>query len=232
MTLTLTKKLDFEKILTDFKRFTLKNCSRQVLQNLYYDPSGYIVATNSHVLMRVNNEYIDNMPTDFTPGKTYHPKWNFVTEINYPKTENLITDPIHSEITVTLNDDGIKELQAALKQLKTIYKDIKNKVVTLKIGKNESILKSGYQKIIIYSDPSKNQSENIEKEIALKNIYADGEFTVNVNGDYLNNILMSIKKLNRISGQPTQVHFYHKYKPIHFTQPGYYDFLLLPLRIY
>lgn len=237
MTLTrsVTKQIEFTEVMKQFKKYVSKSDTRPVLKYVYFDSSDYLVATDSHKLLRVHSDYISNIPEGVEIGSLINPKTLEVKseefEFKYPATNRLIPD--YTNIDIELNRDNIKELQGGLKQLRPIYKEIKNKVVKMEIGSDKTILSSEYKKMIIFSDKTKNKVETIREQVTINNFYSDSEdFTIYFNGDYLNNALITVKKLDKLTVDKTIIGFIGGLRPFVIRQKGVFDILLMPVRVF
>lgn len=234
MTLTrsVTKQIEFTEVMKQFKKYVSKSDTRPVLKYVYFDPSGYFVATDTHKLLRVHSDYISNIPEGVEIGSLINPETLEVNnQLRFPATNRLIPD--YTNIDIELNRDNIKELQDGLKQLRPIYKKFENKVVKMEIGSDKTILSSEYERMIIFSDKTKNKVETIREQVTINNFYSDSEdFTIYFNGDYLNNALITVKKLDKLTDDKTIIGFIGGLRPFVIRQKGVFDILLMPVRVF
>lgn len=222
---TTKKQLTFNQAMTQFKKYVAKSDARPALKYVQYHENGYLVATNSHVLLKIHTDYITDIPKDYTTGSLINPKTLEIrNDLKYPEVSRIIPDYRDSNINVTLNDN-IKDLQDVLKKLKPIYKHSKNKVVKMELNKDKTILSSkGYDK--------ENDVELYEEHI-LNNVYSNYDnLTISFNGNYFQNVLAIAKKFNGLTKNNSMLHFYSNVRPFLFTQPGVFDAIIMPVRTF
>lgn len=229
MTMTLTKQIEFTEVMKQFKKYVSKKDTR--LKYVYFDHSGYFVGTDSHKLLRVHSDYISNIPEGVKIRLLINPETLEVNnQLQFPATNKLIPD--YTNIDIELNRDNIKELQDGLKQLRPIYKKFENKLVKMEIGSDKTILSSEYERMIIFSDKT-NKVETIREQVTINNFYSDREdFTIYFNGDYLNNALITVKKLDKLTDDKTIIGFIGELRPIIIRKKGVFDILILPVRVF
>lgn len=229
MTMTLTKQIEFTDVMKQFKKYVSKKDTR--LKYVYFDHSGYFVGTDSHKLLRVHSDYISNIPEGVEIGSLINPETLEInSQLRFPATNELIPD--YTNIDIELNRKNIKELQDGLKQLRPIYKKFENKVVKMEIRRDKTILSSEYERMIIFSDKT-NKVETIREQVTINNFYSDREdFTIYFNGDYLNNALITVKKLDKLTDDQTIIGFIGELRPIIIRKKGIFDILILPVRVF
>lgn len=216
-TVTKTKEITFAQVMKMFKKFVAKSSSRPVLQYVYFDGS-HFVATNSHVLLRVNKDYITDIPEDLPKTFLYDPKEMISRDIDmkYPDVSKLIMN--YSDSMVTMNDGVIKEFINQIKEAKKVVNKKKNKPIGLSFCKPHTIIESEY--------------EEINYKIKNKNIGVDGnEITLHLNAQYLVNALEVVKKFNKVSNDNTEIRMYSPLRPIQITKRDVFDIVLMPVRL-
>ena len=248
---TLTKTISFDQVMTQFKKYVASSEMRPVLQYVYFDGSHFI-ATNSHVLLRVNKDYIADIPADIETGSLFDPKeMKVVTDYqktSYPETSRLISD--YSNSTVLLNKDNLKEFQQHVKEAKkagkSIHSPIKLKFTqsymeitsmcslteAMKESHGESY-KEEYEKLKEYDiENGKNPPELSEYNAETNNIYVEGEaVTIHVSPKYMNNAVMTVKKLTKLNKDQLQLSMNGKMRPVQFSQGDVFDLIVMPIRM-
>jgi DNA polymerase III sliding clamp (beta) subunit (PCNA family) len=213
MTITATKTITFEQAMKIFKNFVSKSESRPVLQYVYNDGT-YLYATDSLKLLRVNIEYISDMP-EFT---LYNPKNMTVIndKYNFPECSRLI--PINYNSTVTI-DGNIKDLHKHVKEIKKIVKKDRNHVMKMEFSNKETKVSA------------RNETDNYSA--VLNNMWAEGEkVTLHLSSYFLDNALDAIKKLSKVSYNSVELGIVSHLRPMNFKQDGVFDIIILPIRTY
>lgn len=221
MTLTTNKAIEFDKLIPDFKRFALKvgkemTNKQLVLQYAYYDGQ-YLIATDSHRLIRVNADYITNLPSN-EPFLYDMKNKKIVTdhELNYPNVNRMI--PEHSNTTIEITNNNLKEIRNSLDELLVHVKGQVNNVISLDI-------KSEKQQLIL-----SDQANTIE--IAHDCIINGNDTKLHVNCKYMKDALMSVSKLNKLTEGSPVLNIVSKLRPIQIKASNVYDIVVMPMRIY
>lgn len=217
-----TKTISFENMMKLFKKYVAKSESRPVLEHVYFDGESFR-ATNTHVLLKVNAEYVSDIPQGYPETFLYDPKTMTLNEsnMNYPETSRII--PNYSEATITLNNKNIKELQDVLKESKKIAKNHKNKNIHMEFNSTGAIIKAEY----IDKDKTKEEYRS-----TIDNLLADGkEIKLDANVQYMQDALVVAKKLSKLNGESTQINLISNMRPIVFSQKDIFELLVMPVRI-
>jgi DNA polymerase III sliding clamp (beta) subunit (PCNA family) len=213
MTITATKTITFEQAMKVFKNFVSKSESRPVLQYVYNDGT-YLYATDATKLLRVNSEYISDMP-EFT---LYDPKNMMVIDnkMNFPDCSRLI--PIDYNSTVTI-DNNIKDLHKHVKEVKKIVKKDRNHVMKMEFSNNETKVSA------------KNETDTYSETV--NNMWVDGqEVSLHLSANYLDNALDAIEKLSKVSYNSVELGIVSHLRPMNFKQEHVFDIIILPVRMY
>lgn len=211
---TAVKTIEFNKIIKDVKKFTSKSDIRPVLQYVYFDGK-YIIATDSHRLIRINSDYISDLPTNHP--FLYDVKKNCIVEkeMTYPEVHRLIDmGDIETETDIT---NGLNDfLQAAKEATKAVKKQQNNMI---KITAN-------YDRITITGEYMEN---SYTKDLPIS---SNGEYKIYLNGKYLIDALQTFKKLSKLTKDSTIMGYKGHMKPLHFKKGDVFDVLILPIRVY
>jgi DNA polymerase III sliding clamp (beta) subunit (PCNA family) len=214
MTVTATKTIQFNDLMKVFTKFVGKSESRPVLKNVYFDGK-YFYGTDSHKLLRVNSEYVSDIPTDIT---LYDPKniQPVNAKMNYPDCSRLI--PIDYNSNVVL-DSNIKDLHKHVKEIKKIVKKDRNHVMKIEFYNNETKVSA------------KNETDTYSATV--NNMWADEqEITLHLSANYLNDAIETIKKLSKVSYNTVQLGLISHLRPMNFYQENVFDIIILPVRTY
>src|SRR5690625_987883 len=106
---TINKTIEFEKLASDFKRFTNRRnelSHHKVLDYLYYDGK-YLIATDSHKLIKINADYVSNIP--FIEDDTLYDLKNKkiidkVFDKRYPNVNRLIPTISNTDVKLNYNE--------------------------------------------------------------------------------------------------------------------------------
>jgi DNA polymerase III sliding clamp (beta) subunit (PCNA family) len=211
---TAVKTIEFNKIVKDVKKFTSKSDVRPVLQHVYYDGK-YIIATDAHRLIRINSDYISELPTN-NPF-LYNVKNNCIAnkEMTYPEVHRLIAiGDIETETDIT---NGLNDfLQVAKEATKAVKKQQNNMI---KITAN-------YDQITITGE---YMESSYTKDLSIP---SNGEYKIYLNGKYLIDALQTFKKLNKLTNDSLIMGYKGQMKPLHFKKGEIFDALILPIRVY
>jgi DNA polymerase III sliding clamp (beta) subunit (PCNA family) len=218
MAVTTVKTIKFEDVMKIMKKFVSRKESRPVLKYVYNDKQ-YLYATNSHILLRVNKEYISDIP-EFT---FYDPKNMTIIndKCNYPDCSRLI--PIDFNSTITL-DGNLKELHNHVKEIKKVVKKNINHIMKMEFYKNETI---------VSGDNYEKDEKYKEYFASIKSLQTEGqELTLHLSANYLNDALETIKKLSKVSYNHVQLGIVSNMRPMNFKQEDVFDIIVLPIRTY
>jgi hypothetical protein len=241
MTITKNKTISFTDLMKVFKKYVSGSSVRPTLQLVSFDGE-YFTGTDSHVLLRVNKNYVSDIPENVLAGSLINPIDNTINTEghNYPETSRLI--PNHSNTTVELNKSSLNDLQKTIKCSGQSMNGKQNKSKVIK-------LEFTYDGVTVFSD------NHLEKDIAnkvskgqhdieglhtiidyrksLTNISVSGEeLKIHASCKYLNDALITIKKLSKLSNGNAEICLMGKMRPIQFKQNGFFDLLVLPIRKY
>lgn len=227
-----TKTITFEKAMKLFKKYVSKSATRPVLQYVYFDPQGYLVATDSHTLLRINTDYITDIPSDYTPNSLFCPKEMKLVEesYNYPDTSRLM--PIDFNSTVKLDNSSLKELTDQVKASKKLLTKKQGHVALNLTTKSTDIITNELIETKLGKKVVERTFETINTE-TINSLWVDGEeMKVSLNTNYLLNALDVTKKLSSLSNDPTSIKLVSSMRPFVFTQSDIFDVLVLPIRTY
>jgi DNA polymerase-3 subunit beta len=217
MTVTATKTIQFDDLMKVFTKFVSKSESRPVLKNVYFDGK-YFYGTDATKLLRVNAEYVSDIPEHENDTFLFNPKENTFTNTlsNYPDCSRLI--PIDYNSTVTI-DGNIKNLHKHVKEIKKVVKKDRNHVMKMEFTNNET-------KVI-----AKNETDNYSATI--NNMWADGEeIMLHLSANYLIDAIEAIKKLSKVSYNKVELGLVSHLRPMNFYQENVFDIIILPVRSY
>jgi hypothetical protein len=217
MTVTATKTIEFSDLMKVMKNFVTKSEARPVLQNIYFDGT-YFYATDATKLIRVNAEYVSNIPAYSKETFLFNPKEMLFNNnlSNFPDCSRLI--PIDYNSTITI-DSNIKDLQAHVKEMKKVVKKQPNHVMKMEFSNKETKVSAEY---------------NGESYAAtLNNMYCEGEeITLSLSAEYLDTAITAIKKLSKVSYNSVELGIVGRLRPMNFKQDGVFDIIILPIRTY
>jgi hypothetical protein len=219
---SMNKTIKFDDLMKVFKKYVAKSETRPVLQLVQY-ANGYFTATDSHQLLRVNADYVSDIPESMVEGSLFNPKEMTMSDNhkNYPETSRLI--PQYSDSTIILNKDNIKSFEQELKAIKKLSTQ-RNKVVKMEFGQLESII-SGKELT--------KEGLEITHEGIMKNVTIEGnELTISASNKYLLAALDSVKKLSKLSNNHIEMGMNGRVRPIVIKQDGVFDVIVLPVRTY
>lgn len=248
---TLTKTISFDQVMKEFKKYVASSDMRPVLQYVYFDGSHFI-ATNSHVLLRVNKDYISDIPADIETGSLFDPKeMKLATDYqktSYPETSRLISS--YSNSTVLLNKENLKEFQQHVKEAKKAAKShfspIKFKFtqsyfgitsmcsLTKEIKERYGVSYTEEYKKLMEEDRKNgnNPPELSEYNAETNNIFVEGdEITFHVSPKYMNNAVITVKKLTKLNKDQLQLNMNGKMRPVQFNQGDVFDIIVMPIRM-
>jgi hypothetical protein len=211
---TATKTIQFDQLMKVMKNFVFKSETRPALQFVNFDGK-YLVATDSHQLLRVNAEYVSGIPENLT---LFDPKeMKIITEqMKYPDTSRLIPDSLYTNSTVTI-DGNIKEFMEHVKEIKKVVKSVPTKTINLNFKHNETTVSGTFE-------------ENTYSA-TMNTMYVEGqEIALQCNANYLYNVLEVTKKLSKLSYEPVKIEMYNRMRPIQIKQNNVFDLLVLPVR--
>jgi DNA polymerase III sliding clamp (beta) subunit (PCNA family) len=215
-TATQTKTIAFEKLITDLKKFTAgSNLPRPVLEYVYFDGS-YLYATDSHVAIRVNSEYVE-MPSN-DPFLYDSSKREFVNLNNYkyPSLDRIIPTDHNTEIK--LNSSELKQLKRSTNEIHKAVKNKKNRVSKVQVSSN-LIQLSAYE------------DEKAEEDISLTTT-SGRDITFHMNAKFLKDALVTAEKLNKVSKMTSDIRIISNIRPIVITDNSAYEIVVTPVRIY
>lgn len=216
--------IKFDDLMKVMKKYVSKSETRPVLKMVQFS-NGYFTATDSHHLIRVNSQYVSDIPVDITEGCLYNPKEMIINseQMKYPDTSRLI--PQYSESTVLLNKQNMKEFEQEIKAIKKLTTERRNKVVKMEFGQLGTII-SGKEFTVEGTEPKTHKA-------IMKNLNVEGkELTINAADNYLLTALDSVKKLSKFSQDHIEMRMNGHLRPIVFTQYNVFDVIVLPVRTY
>lgn len=217
-TTTKTNTIQFDQVIKLFKKFVARRDTRPALKLVQFD-GGYFTATDSHIFIRVNAEYVSDLSEGLEAGSLIDPKINAVSPFNikYPDTSRLIPDYHNS--TIVLDKNNLKELHEQLK--------VSKKLLTKKQGYITLDLREKQNKLITI------EKERIRvNETELNNIRLIGEeIKIHVGHKYTLHGIEAAKKLTKLNSNPLTVNFISNMRPISIKQEGVFDILVLPIRV-
>jgi len=219
---TKTKTLTFDQSMKIFKKFVAKSSVRPVLQYVYFDGK-YLVATDSHRLLRVNADYITDFPKNMKDTFLYCPKEMTSKNIymSYPDISRLI--PSSSDSTVLINEKNIKDFQGLVKEAK---KMLPKDVVRFNLSFTQM------DATITVSELKEGEWSEIYSK-SIESLYVEGKpISFHVNARYMNDALEAVKKLSKLSSNHVELRISSPIRPIHFKQEDVFDLLVLPIRVY
>jgi hypothetical protein len=218
------KTISFDQVMKVFKKYVATNDFRKILQNVHFDGQ-YLIATNSHVLLRVNKNYISDIPDNMQEGSLFDPKkMEFVSNSlhSYPETNRLI--PNYHNSLVTLNTSNTKELHKHIKEAKTLVKRKRNQLAKIEIT-NENTN--------IYAHDIDKEGNEVEYNECIESVFTNDEkISFHVNSKYMDDILMTVKKLSKLNQNETEFKFISRLRPIHISHQEVFDIVVLPVRVY
>jgi DNA polymerase III beta subunit, C-terminal domain len=220
---SLTKTISFDQVMKIMQKYVSKSDKRPSLKYVYNDGK-YLVATNSHVLIKFNKNYITDIPVEYEERCLFDPQTmeNKGNEMNYPEVNRLI--PTFSESVVSLNNKNIKEFQEQIKAAKKRFKKRSNNHFKLDFTKANLVITAYEKGNWEFEELYTNTIESVQCE--------GKELTLRVNTQYLNNTLDVVKKLSKLNNYQTELRMVSSLKPLHFTQYDLFDILVLPIRVY
>ncbi|MCP1159400.1 hypothetical protein [Bacillus infantis] len=243
---TLTKKtIQFDQLMKVFKKFVSTESYRPVLQLVKFDGK-YFTATNSHIILRVNAEYVTDFPENLNDEFLYDPKENTVKQMqnNYPETDRIIEQGFYTDSAITLNNNNIKELHKAVKEAKRAAKT--NKTIELNFKPSylevtgECLLTKEFKSLYgkNYKDKFKEISEREQEEITpseyktkLEEIASNGDkVNLLLSKSYIDTALTTVKKLSKLSKDQVNLHIDNGLRPVTFKQENVFDLLVMPVR--
>lgn len=215
------KTISFEKLIPNFKHFAgRKGSFRPVLEHVYNDGQ-HLIVTDSHRLLKINLDYISDVP--FSEGEFYNPHTKEVKSsdaFNYPQVDRLIpTSYKTSGIINNVNQfkNNISDLKKENKNEETDKVTKGGSVVELQMSKDKAIL--GHYKLM------NKLSYNIELETTGENL------TVHFNDLYMKQALMAISKLNKLDNSSVDIGFNGGMRPIHIKKDEIFDIVVMPVRV-
>lgn len=219
-TLIKTKTIEFEKLIPDFKRFVASKKiaesykNRKVLKYLYFDGQ-YLKATDSHKAIRVNTEYITDLPSN-NPFLYDLKNMQIVEEdLNFPEIKRFIPD-LYST-SVELHDKTLKEFKNTVDKLLKLdsVKETQNKVINFQIDNKNMTVKD-------------NEETNTHK---LECFTTGKDIKFSINCKYMKDALMTINKLNKLSYDDPSMNIVSNMRPINICKENVFDIVVLPVRI-
>jgi hypothetical protein len=227
---TKTKTISFYKLIPDFKRFVARKGSpRQILTYMYYDKE-YLTATDSHVMFRVNAEYIDDIPTD--NNFFYDPREKEIVDpsSNYPQTNRLVP----SDGNTICEIDDLKDLYNKINEANKTVKSNHNRTIKLDITDEGTNLYEIDYKLSRDEDGAFYIKEEDKKENFLDNINIpkEGEdISIKFSALYMKKALQTAKKLDKLSDDPIQISINGSMRPIHIKKGDIFDVIVMPVRL-
>jgi DNA polymerase III sliding clamp (beta) subunit (PCNA family) len=211
---TAIKTIEFNKIIKDVKKFVSKTDVRPVLQHVYYDGK-YIIATDAYRLIRINSDYISELPTNHP--FLYDVKKNCIAdkEMTYPEVHRLIAiGDIETETDIT---NGLNDFLQAAKEATKAVKKQQNNMINIT---------ANYDQITI---TGKYMESSYTKDLSIP---SNGKYQLYLNGKYLIDALQTFKKLNKLTNDSVIMGYKGHMKPLHFKKGDVFDALILPIRVY
>lgn len=232
MTATKIKQIEYLSLMKTFKNFVMKNGkeSQQVLNYVYFDGK-YFIATNTHVLLKVNSEYIKNIPDTIVEGSLFDVKEMYLinSKLNeafkYPNVNRLI--PNVNDFNTTISLDG--SLHILIKDMKELCKT--DRILSdLTQSKQIAILDTGnkYDNKFTLSIKGENEKEKIK----IDNVVTGEPILLHMNAKYLIDALAVCKKLTKLNSEPCTLKLLSRLRPMNFRQENVFDLIVLPVRVY
>lgn len=224
---TTVKQISFKQVIAQFKNYVANTDERPALQYLHYDGENF-VATNGHVLLKVNADYVSDIPEEVLAGTLFDPNNMCIPDETggYPDIYRLIPDDCNLSIRINNTLDEIQShVKAGNKTLKGSWES-KNYLFAcqddfLKVEAVQTdefnLNKWTYEGILKHNKVLRSNG----KEIIFK-----------VRSNYITNALATVKKLSKLSNKDIQFNIISGVRPIIFKQDNVFEILVLPLKIY
>jgi hypothetical protein len=218
MTVTVTKTIKFEDLMKVFTKFVGKSETRPILKTVYFDGQ-YFYGTDATKLLRVNREYVTDIPQYVEEKFLFDPvKMEKVFDYNvksFPDCSRLIPYDYNSKVVI---DGNIKDLHNHVKEIKKIVKKDKNHVMKIEFSNNETKVSA------------KNETDTYSATV--NNMWADRqEITLHLSANYLNDAIETIKKLRKVSYNTVQLGLISHLRPMNFHQENVFDIIIMPVRM-
>lgn len=222
---TKTKQINFKQVMTQFKKYVADDASRPALQYVYYDGT-HFVATNGHVLLKINAIHVKDIPEDVVVGTLFNPSEMSIVEDkhSYPDTNRFIPDDCNLSIRI---NDTLDEIRAHIKEANKTLKggwEYRNYLFTCQDDflKIDALQGDEYLK-------DKRTHEAILKHN--KFLHSNGkEIIFKVRSRYITNALATVKQLSKVSDKDIQFNIISSVRPIVFKQDDVFELLVLPVR--
>lgn len=206
---TKTKTIKFDEVMKNFKKFVSSSVTRPVLQYVRYDGTN-LTATNSHILLQVNAEYVEDMPSE--QPFLYNPETNEFDDsgMNFPQVDRLFPNMFKAEGTF----GNLKNLKDANHEAKKMHKSARHKVVKLKCENDKLVIGS--------------RDNTVKSEV---DIESSDNWEMALNGMYFQHTIEVAKKLKKLSKGKTKFGFTSHMRPFTVEQDDVFKALILPIRL-
>lgn len=244
------KTITFEQLMKEFKKYVAgKNGFRGVLRCVYFDGKTF-AATDTHVLLKVNAEYVSEIPEHIVSGSLINPAtMEIPIDISgsYPDLNRLIPDYGKTEIILT--NPYIKELHEHIKAAKKVHYSRNRNAIDLNFhyssteiiteGQTTKEMKDQYgdnykEGFLKEIEDIKDHPKHLDEYSAKMNSLAiqGNELKIRLNDRFINNAFLSIKKLSKLSKEHVKLICDGSERPLVFTQENVFTVLVLPVRKY
>lgn len=227
MTKTITKQITFEKVMVEFKKYVAKGETREVLKKVYFDGTHFI-ATDSHTLLKVNRNYVSNIPSEVVEGSMYDPVKMEIYKNDlhtYPETSRLI--PQQFNLRVRINNT-LNEIQAHIKLGNSLMKDTKPSERLFKFYAQDDFLKidalSGLTNHNVMNESIMRHNDYLESN--------GKEITFTLSNEFITNALIVAKKLSKLSTENVELKVISRLRPVVIAQDDVFTILIMPMRTY
>lgn len=212
----------------EFKKYTTKGEERPILQYVHFDGTHFI-ATNSHILVKVNKDYISNIPTEIYSNCLYDPIEMEIVEntlYKYPDTSKVF--PYDCGLNVKINNT-LNEIQSHIKLGNTLLKGKSLEKLFQFTAQDDYLEIKAINSIKGKDKEIKNQSIMRHNEFSYSN---GNEIIFSLKSEYVTNALATIKRLSKLSHEDVQFKIKSRVQPVVFEQNGVFSILILPVVTY
>lgn len=224
--LTITNTISFENLMNEFKKYISDN--KEILKYVYFDGENFI-ATDSHILLKVNKSIANEIPSEIVTGVLYNPMTMEVIENNlhkYPNVSRVI--PSYCNLNITLN--------GSLEEINTIIED-RNTMFTGEGVDNlyKFIAHDDYLEIRTFNNP-KGKEPNMLSQYIMKHrtfTHSDGkQKIINLQAEYITNTFSTISKLAELSNKDIQFKVIGSTSPLVIEQEDIFTVLIMPVKTF
>lgn len=219
----ITKQITFEEMMKEFKKFvgTKKN-RREILKYVFYNGS-HFVATDAFRLLKVNSEFISDVPTDLKAGDLYNPATNeFLnnSELKYPDTDKFI--PNNYSVVYNISK-SVNEIQKLIKLSNSLMTDkTKNsKRIRFTVEEDYMVIRA------VQNDVIKNETI-IKHNKVIESNNNENRFTLN--SKFITGALVTAKKLSKLSDENLLFKMNSGLRPSVIGKENVFEILIMPIR--